>query len=206
MLRILIKRHPISFFILFSCLISWIFLYPSYQILLSQEGFHPWALIGLIGAYGPAITAILIQSVEDRAGLRPLLRSLIKFKVSTVTYLMAMLLPIILYLFAYFLALEITKSALQFDLIDGLKDIPIWFLLAIPFGPMGEELGWRGYLLPKLLERNSIVVSTILVGWVWGFWHLASFTFPGAAIPDFLPVNIWTILLFMMNTVLLSFL
>ena len=35
----------------------------------------------------------------------------------------------------------------------------------------GEEWGWRGYLLPKLLERFSIVPTLLISGVVWGLWH-----------------------------------
>jgi membrane protease YdiL (CAAX protease family) len=70
---------------------------------------------------------------------------------------------------------------------------------------MGEELGWRGFMLPRLMEKYTIFRSTVLVGLAWGLWHLASFTFPGAAIPSFLPVNLWTIGLYFINTIGLSF-
>ncbi len=38
-------------------------------------------------------------------------------------------------------------------------------------GAMGEELGWRGYLLRELRQRHSLFVSALFVGIVWGFWH-----------------------------------
>ena len=59
-------------------------------------------------------------------------------------------------------------------------------------------------MLPRLLEKYGMIKSTVLVGLAWGVWHLASFTFPGAAIPSFLPVNGWTILLYFCNTIALS--
>ena len=43
------------------------------------------------------------------------------------------------------------------------------FLNLIPC--LGEELGWRGYLLPKLLERHSPRAATLLSGLIWGLWH-----------------------------------
>jgi len=39
-------------------------------------------------------------------------------------------------------------------------------------GPLGEEAGWRGYLLPKLLQKYSALTASIIIGLVWGIWHL----------------------------------
>jgi membrane protease YdiL (CAAX protease family) len=35
----------------------------------------------------------------------------------------------------------------------------------------GEEIGWRGYLLPKLMEMYSPRVSIVISGIIWGLWH-----------------------------------
>lgn len=39
-------------------------------------------------------------------------------------------------------------------------------------GPLGEEGGWRGYLLPRLLERGSETRTSLIIGIVWALWHL----------------------------------
>jgi membrane protease YdiL (CAAX protease family) len=39
-------------------------------------------------------------------------------------------------------------------------------------GVTGEELGWRGFLQPHLQQRFSPLISSILVGFAWAFWHL----------------------------------
>jgi membrane protease YdiL (CAAX protease family) len=45
-------------------------------------------------------------------------------------------------------------------------------------GALMEELGWRGYVLPKLLERRSALASALIIGVPWGILHLG-LTFPG---------------------------
>jgi membrane protease YdiL (CAAX protease family) len=44
---------------------------------------------------------------------------------------------------------------------------------------LGEELGWRGFLLPRLQARHNALVSSIIVGVAWGLWHLPLFMLEG---------------------------
>lgn len=52
-------------------------------------------------------------------------------------------------------------------------------------GPLGEELGWRGYLLPRLVPELGLVGAALVVGVVWALWHLPLWAFdtPQAEIP-----------------------
>src|SRR5215212_1757287 len=73
--------------------------------------------------------------------------------------------------------------------------------LPVTLFTFGEEYGWRGYLLPRLLPLGEIRAS-VLLGMIWGVWHLplimAGLNYPG--------VNIWlAILVFTFVTVALSF-
>ncbi len=201
----LINDYPIWSFLIINYLISWSFLYPSYQIVLANGKITPLSLIGLIGAYGPTIAAIIVQSILDRKKLNALFKSLLKVKTKIFYVLFLIITPIILYFLAYLSSTILFNGSFSFNWIAGISNIPLLFLAALPFGPMGEELGWRGFMLPKLLEKNSVIKSTFYVGLAWGIWHLASFTFPGAALPSYLDVSIWSIALYFVNTIALSF-
>lgn len=38
-------------------------------------------------------------------------------------------------------------------------------------GALGEEIGWRGFLLPKLMERHNPLAASFVLGLVWALWH-----------------------------------
>jgi hypothetical protein len=47
---------------------------------------------------------------------------------------------------------------------------------------LGEELGWRGYLLPRLLIRHRAVAASLILGLYWWLWHLPSVWTAGGAL------------------------
>ncbi|WP_123056250.1 CPBP family intramembrane glutamic endopeptidase [Virgibacillus profundi] len=48
----------------------------------------------------------------------------------------------------------------------------IAFLDSLVRGPLGEELGWRGYALNELQKKYSPLRSALIVGVLWGLWHI----------------------------------
>src|SRR5262249_18214510 len=47
--------------------------------------------------------------------------------------------------------------------------------------PFGEELGWRGFALPRLIERTNVVTASLILGAVWVVWHIPGLFIEGAA-------------------------
>lgn len=78
----------------------------------------------------------------------------------------------------FLLAWMMTRPPLEAGVLQGGPARSAW-ILAVLFahnvvlgGALGEEIGWRGYLLPRLLERMNPVSASVLIGVVWGLWHL----------------------------------
>nr|WP_275403038.1 CPBP family intramembrane glutamic endopeptidase [Roseibacterium persicicum] len=69
---------------------------------------------------------------------------------------------------------------------------PVIFLWVLAFSVAGEETGWRGYLLPRLLDRLGPLAASLVLGLAWSLWHLPLWALPG----DFhagLPVSLFLI-------------
>lgn len=71
--------------------------------------------------------------------------------------------------------------------INFLGNIGFWVtpLWIFTFG-LGEEIGWRGFLLPKLLERYSILKATLILWIFWTFWHLPFFFY----LPNYMDMGV----------------
>src|SRR5690606_1948248 len=53
--------------------------------------------------------------------------------------------------------------------------IPVIFITSLPFGPLAEELGWRGFALRQLDSKKDFVKSSLIIGVIWTFWHAPLF-------------------------------
>jgi len=125
-----------------------------------------------IGNFGPLLAALVMRMFISREGLRGSIGWKRPFKF----YLLAILTPILFFCilatfnhltglgrFAWTRADMPLGAYLGVELLIGAFIISIFIL--------GEEYGWRGYLLPRALALGE-VRGTILVGLVWAFWHL----------------------------------
>ncbi|MDZ4163791.1 MAG: type II CAAX endopeptidase family protein [Smithellaceae bacterium] len=92
----------------------------------------------------------------------------------------AFIYPFVWFSLAAILALITGTGKINCDFVPSLVSGPfissllLAFLILLP-SMFGEEYGWRGYLLPALTEKYSKTTSAIVVGGVWGAWHIPSY-------------------------------
>ena len=68
---------------------------------------------------------------------------------------------------------------------EELNLIPLYLILVVlmPWnGPVGEEFGWRGFVLPRLQNKYGPLAASLIIGTVWGIWHLPTFFAPQGVI------------------------
>ncbi|MCX8188614.1 MAG: CPBP family intramembrane metalloprotease [Nitrososphaeria archaeon] len=132
-------------------------------------------------AFGPLVSALSLTYLNGgKAGVKLLLRRGINYRFKTIWYI-----PIFLFFPI------ITGSALLLAILSG-NPIPNIYVLSNPLmilfgfvyifflgGPFQEEWGWRGYALDRLQARWNALFSSMLLGIVWGCWHLPLFFITG---------------------------
>ena len=145
--------------------------------------------ISQLGALGPAIAAlILVYRESGKEGLKRFWEKIKHWKFSISWYLVILLLPLFMSgvlptIILFFIRHGSPPPFLGPSLgAPGWKDAWWFFLFIVVIGGGQEELGWRGYLLPKLQIRSSALVSSLIVGAIWTLWHLPFLFIPGSAL------------------------
>lgn len=140
------------------------------------------ALIMLAG-FGPSLAGVAVVALSaDAAGLRAWMSRCLYRRVGWHWYLLAFVAPPAMMVSA--LAVNIFLGELP-PVFPAASQIPLvianFGLVLLIGGPLGEEMGWRGFLMPALTARTKWRAASVLVGVVWGLWHLPLFFMNGTA-------------------------
>ncbi|WP_033320480.1 CPBP family intramembrane glutamic endopeptidase [Streptomyces yerevanensis] len=191
-LRDSIRRRPLTWFFSLAFLLSWAAWTP---YVLSENGLGVWhfafpgaggssQLLGVLpGAYlGPITSALLVIGItEGRPGLRAWRRRMTKFKVSWRWYAVVLVsVPAALTLSSVALAdrgPELPSATVLAVFLPGL-------LLQMITTGLAEEPGWREFAMPRMQRRYGPVIATLVVGVLWGVWHLPLFLSDWGGWPD----------------------
>ncbi len=132
----------------------------------------------LLGAFTPGLIALsLTAQAEGGAGVRALLRRVLEWRVGVRWYVFAV---------SYMAAIKLT-AALGQRLATGawprFANLTWYVIVAVivisTLFQAGEEIGWRGYALPRLAARFGFARASVLLGVIWACWHLPLFFIPG---------------------------
>jgi len=95
------------------------------------------------------------------------------------------------YVFTFLIVIAGTAGQLTINKLIGntFSGVPFWaqlgnFLPLLILGPLSEEIGWRGYALGRLQTRWNALTSSLIVGLVWGLWHLPLFMIAGTSMHE----------------------
>lgn len=131
----------------------------------------------LLGVFAPAIVALALTARADgRAGVWALLARIGRWRVGVGWYLFAA---------GYMVAIKLAVALVHRAVTGAWPRVgeEPWFilvgaLLVSTWAQAGEEVGWRGYVLPRLAARIGLARASILLGIIWAVWHLPLFFAP----------------------------
>ena len=148
--------------------------------------------LSILTVFTPSIVALILTAINSgKEGLSELLVKQTVQKTAAKWFILSVIgIPI--------LALLAILTSLSFDLSRfGLRTTQLMpQIILIVFIAIGEEYGWRGYLLPRLIKKLNVFYSSILLGLIWGLWHFPAYLI-GKGVPlelDFLVFLLWIVL------------
>jgi uncharacterized protein len=157
----------------------------------------PEAAFLTLATLGVCLAGVGATAVESgRTGVRALLAQVLRWRVRPVWYLAAVFLPALFPAGGFLLGLALG------DPIPPAPPLQVWLsvpllLIALVVPAVLEEVGWRGYALPRLQRRFGWLTASLVLGVIWAgihlpLWLLPDFGFADQSIPLYL-VQIVTI-------------
>lgn len=175
--RRLLLKYPLITFIVLAYLLTWLMWTPS---IASSRGLI-WQLppvVSVIGSFGPALAAIIVSGAIggwERIAevIRPLINWRIQIKWYIVAFIPLLINSIFIMAFAILTGNKPELSPKTFAMI-----IPTFLFWLVFGGPLGEEVGWRGFALPRLQKKTTALAASLYLALIWFGWHLPRYLDP----------------------------
>ena len=167
----ILARHPLLSYFVLAYAVTWLLWLPGVLLGLSQSlpakfAYLPGVLIGITG-----VAFLMTYFTEGPAGVRRLAARYVRWRVGWWWYAFVLIgVPFIIE--GWTLLLPGNRAAAEAFSPLFLLQYPGLYAILFIFGPFCEEVGWRGFALPRLQARYGPLLSTLILGILWGMWHL----------------------------------
>lgn len=174
---VLARRHPTTAFVILAVGMTWLVWIPAG--LVAPEA--TWPLV--VGAFGPPIAAAIMVRLHGGT-VRGWLRDILVFRMPARGYALALLIPLFDPAVQVILAWQADVPLSAGVLVERVAMYAASFVFVLLVGGGQEELGWRGWLLPRLQRRTNSLAASLIIGAVWAAWHLPLFVLGGLGYDD----------------------
>ena len=206
--------RSVAVFYLLAFAVSWAIVIPQAAAGRGLINIQLPGAVGFLSPLAPMLAAVLMSWREGgTAELKRLLRSLLVWRVAPRWYAVVLLGFPLLALVAVVIGFvtsghrpDLSASYIHNIFPQFPRNLSPW-LLFLPFllfsivTTIPEETGWRGFALPRLQRSWGPVLASLVVGSLWGLWHLPDFFYlqavqSGISFPSFLAGTVSTSILF----------
>jgi len=172
-----LKRYSLVIGIILMFLLTWPIDLANWGIVPIQFPFIVYLFLG----WGFIFASVIMTGLTlGKDGVVALLKRYVQWRVGWKWYLAAFLLtPSLIVLAVYINAALVGvppdfSTVMAHKIFGGAAYLPLFILpfFLVDLISNGEEIGWRGYVLPRLQAKYSALTSTLILGVIWGFWHL----------------------------------
>lgn len=180
----MLRRHPLVAFFVLTFVIAWGLagLFWAVRTTRLFDGGTPSVIAYAMlypAIWAPTIAAVVVaRASAGTDGLRRLKDRLLRVEVRWVWWVAAIGLPVV----AQAGAIAVAEGVSQLSIARLIPDQAATFLtfaaITAVGGPLGEELGWRGFALPRLATRFGPVTAALVIGVAWVAWHIPAFFVP----------------------------
>ena len=199
-----------TYFVL-AYLISWTIWLPLYGHIFGITNLPNFPFNHAFGGLGPLLASFLTTWIyHKKTGIKKLLKKCLQIR--PLIYLAIVLFsPFILVFIATIISYFVDKTPLDLSGLFRYKEFPnfnllTFFIYNLVFFGFGEEVGWRGFALPRFQDRFNALTSCIFLTVFWAIWHLPLFFYrPGYLSMDLGGILGWSFSL-LTGSILLSWL
>lgn len=183
------KRNPLPIFFILTFIITWT-MWISATLTKANGGtsiLAPDNPVGQLGRWAPGLVAIILTGIlAGGKAISGLFRPLKIWRVNIGWYLFALFFQPALFFIAKNIDAILGNSYVvesPLTTVAGAQApiafvIPVVIISALP-GAFMEELGWRGFALPRLQSKNTALIASVILGIIWGLWHIPSLLYFG---------------------------
>lgn len=172
---------PVVLYCILAYAITWLGVSPLVASALGwYEGEVPaaWHAVGALGPVGAAYLTARIMG--GRPGVRAWLGTVTRWRIPLGWWVVAAGSPLALLAIAAGAARLMTGEWGDGQALEAIASNPDWWIdmavASVAYG-LGEEPGWRGFLLPRLMRRRSALAATLLTALIWATWHTPFFMY-----------------------------
>ncbi|MGL5816083.1 MAG: CPBP family intramembrane glutamic endopeptidase [Phycicoccus sp.] len=178
--RDLAGRRPVVMFLVLALAFTWTFHIPMAAMYVAGvvDSIDHVVLLLVVGSFGPLVAALATTALASgRTGARAFVAAMLRWRISLRWYGVAVSLPFAIIIAAAALAGRSPGEGWG-QALAVLPLMAVNVVASLWTGPLGEEPGWRGFALPRLLESNGPLRAVLLIGGMWTLWHVPAFVFP----------------------------